>query len=395
MTLEPNQHQAYQFGLSDAQEERARRLHGECIVVDMLSQHAGGSIFSHYPPRLQPEINALVKSAMSGLQNGSQALAEVMYWPYEVAKRGDSELLCEWLLASGLTCGTYDIGVYEGEDPVWRTWEGVNGRYRDLPWVRYVTTTQEIRAAKQDQAIAFLANCQPESPAPRSLRAFDAAYARGLRSFMLTYNRMDHIGIGCTERIDAGLSNYGIEVVRHCNALGIVVDVSHCCHRTTMDACQYSRRPVTANHTSAGRLYFHARAKSDEALRAIADTDGVIGVLAVPFFLTDAAGASIDHMLDHIEYIADLVGWRHVGLGTDWPLQAPDELTQLILSPDNKPLGFRSADGIEVTRRLAGLEDCRDLPNVTRGLVKRGFDDEQIRGILGENAMRVYDAVFA
>ena len=210
---------------------------------------------------------------------------------------------------------------------------------------------------------------------------------------MLTYNRMDHIGVGCTERVDAGLSMFGLDVVKHCNELGMIVDVSHCGHLTTLDACRHSAKPVTANHTAARSLYPAARAKSNEALRAIADTGGVIGVVAVPFFLSGGTSPSIEHMLDHIDYIADLVGWRHVALGTDWPLQAPDEVLLTTLGTEISNIGFRAADRIDVTQRLVGFDDCRDLPNITRGLVKRGFDDEQIRGILGENALRVFEAV--
>ena len=98
-------------------------------------------------------------------------------------------------------------------------------------------------------------------------------------------------------------------------------------------------------------------------------------------------------MLDHIDYIANLVGWEHVAIGTDWPMQAPDDLIVQTLGAAAKSLGFREQDRLDVTKRLAGFDDCRDLPNITRGLVKRGYRDEQIRGILGENALRVFEEV--
>jgi membrane dipeptidase len=98
-------------------------------------------------------------------------------------------------------------------------------------------------------------------------------------------------------------------------------------------------------------------------------------------------------MLDHIDYIVGLTGWRHVAIGTDWPLQAPMEMLQAVLSTSNKALGFRDKDRLDPTRNLLGFEDCRDLPNITRGLVRRGYGDEQIRGVLGENALRVFHDV--
>jgi membrane dipeptidase len=380
---------SFDFGLSEQQEERARRLHRESIVVDLLSQHAGGNIFDEYVPSLQAELQSFLAAAVSPME----AFLRAIYWPYELSKEGRSHLIRDWFQLSGLTCGTYGIGVHDGTDALENEWQATTQRYADLPWLRYVTTAAEIRAAKRDGLLAFYAHCQPTTPIPRDLNCIDTAYFKGLRSLMLTYNSMDHVGVGCTERVDAGLSNYGVEVVRHCNAIGMIVDVSHCGPLTTLDACRHSSRPVTANHTGAGNLFPHARNKDDEALRAIAATGGLVGIVAVPAFLTDAPKPSIEHMLDHIDYVASRVGWRHVAIGTDWPLQAPEALLQALLSPDNKQLGFRKQDRLDVTRRLRGFDDCRDLPNITRGLVKRGYGDEEIRGILGENALRVLTEV--
>src|SRR5437764_11659454 len=134
---------------------------------------------------------------------------------------------------------------------------------------------------------------------------------------------------------------FGVDVVKHMNELGMMVDSSHCSHLTTLDACRVSKKPVNANHTGARSVFPHARCKSDEALRAIAGTGGVIGVLALPAFLTDAPTPTIEHMLDHIDYIAKLVGWRHVAIGTDWPMQAPDDVIVATPGAAVKIAGFR------------------------------------------------------
>lgn len=378
----------FDFGLSPAQEARARELHGASIVIDLLSQHAGGNIFACYPQALQVDFNA-----RSFAGSGIDGLMEAVYWPYEMSRLRASDLIREWLQAGGLTCGTHGLDVHDGRDPSSIHLETLVLRYAQLPWLRYVTTADEIRQAKRDGVIASYAHCQPVAPVPRDLRAFDDAYAKGLRSFMLTYNRMDTIGVGCTERVDAGLSMFGVDVVEHCNRLGMIVDVSHCGHLTTTDACRHSRKPVNANHTAAHGVHYHARGKSDEALRAIANTGGVVGIVAVPAFLTNDPDPTINHMLDHIDHVAGLVGWRHVALGTDWPLQAPDAVLAATLGAEAKSIGFRQKDRLDVTQRLTGFQDCRDLPNITRGLVKRGYSDEQIRGILGENALRVFEEV--
>ena len=377
------------LGLNTAEEARARVLHHDSIIVDLLAQHIGGSnLFLNFPATLLSDLHSRTK-----VMQGIEALTETEYWPYEMARQGKSDQIQQWYRSSGLTCGTYCIGVHDGADPDCLKLDQVNTVLSALPWLRCVTTAEEIRRAKRDGVTALYAHWQPVNPAPRNLGAIDAAYGKGLRSFMLTYNQMDNIGVGCTERVDAGLSLFGVSVVHHCNDIGLIVDVSHCGYQTTLDACRHSRKPVNANHTAARGVFAHARGKSDEELKAIADTGGVIGVVALPAFLTADPVPHINHMLEHIDYIANLIGWQHVALGTDWPMQVPMELVARTLEVGTQALGFRPEHRLDWRVRLEGYEDGRDLVNITRGLVARGYRDEQIQGILGENALRVFAEV--
>lgn len=383
----------YEFGLSAAQEARAAQIHRESVVFDMVSMYAGGNIFAHYPA----EHRAHFKKRIAAVTSRSRLFVESVFWPFEMAKAGESDLIREWLIGSGLTCGAYDIDLvdYEGGDPLSGDWDANLKRYTQLSWLRHATKAEHIRHAKRDGVVALYAFYQPVVPVLRDIKSFEVAYRKGLRSFMLTYNRMDHVGVGCTERVDAGLSMFGIDVVKRCNDLGMMVDVSHCGLMTTLDACRHSSKPVNANHTAARAIYAHPRGKGDEALRAIADTGGVIGVVAVPYFLSNSPAATIDDMLDHVEYIAGLVGWRHVAIGTDWPMQAPDEILLATFGDKDytRQAGWGDQYRRDLTQRLIGFDDCRDLPNITRGLVKRGCTDEQIKGVLGENALRVFEEV--
>jgi membrane dipeptidase len=355
----------YDFGLTAEQEARAAKLHRDSIVWDMLSQHAGGNLFAHYPAELLLHFEQVKKAA----SDKDWLWNETLYWPFEMARSGKSDLLREWYASGGLTCGTIsDIRVHDGSDkPMADREQRILDYVKAIPWIRHATRAEHIRQSKVDGKVAMYANCQPYIPAPRSLKAFDVAYEKGLRSFMLTYNHMDHIGQGCTERVDAGLSMFGVEVVEHMNRIGMMIDTSHCSHLTTLDACRHSKKPVNANHTSAKALHRARRAKSNEALRAIADTGGVIGVLALPAFLTSVEVPTIEHMLDHVDYIAGVVGWQHVAIGTDWPMQAPDDVILATLGVELKGIGYNDADRIDVTRRLVGFDDVRDLPTSPAG----------------------------
>ncbi len=374
---------AFDFGLSAAEEARAQRLHQTSQVIDMLFQMPGGSaIFDSLPA-------GALAAAMEDKATLWERYSTALRMPFDLALKGECQIVRDWWRQSGLT--TVAIGM-----PV--TAAGAESRESSddwilqQSWVRLVSTVAEVRQAKADGVLAVYGNCQPTYGLPTELDAIDRAHAEGLRSLMLTYNRMDHVGVGCTERVDAGLSNFGVEVLGRCNDLGVIVDTSHCGRLTTLDACKLSKAPVTANHASAAAVYPHARAKSDEELDAIAATDGVVGVVTVPFFLASGR-PTIEAMLDHMDHIARRVGWRHVGIGTDWPMQAPKDLLVETVGGLLGEIGFRPEDKIDVTETLAGFADYRDMPNITRGLVKRGYDDEQIRGILGENFLRVFEAV--
>jgi membrane dipeptidase len=176
------------------------------------------------------------------------------------------------------------------------------------------------------------------------------------------------------------------------------VDTSHCGRQTTLDACQLSTAPVVATHTSAEGVYSHARAKSDEELKTLADTGGVIGVMVVPFMIAPSPAqgekTGITAWLDHVDYIVNLVGWEHVAIGTDWPMQVPRSAMKDIVLNASLKLGHRKKDRIEdIFTGIDGFDEPCDFPNLTRGLISRGYSDEKIKGILGENFLRVFKEV--
>jgi membrane dipeptidase len=259
-----------------------------------------------------------------------------------------------------------------------------------FPWLIKALSAGDIRRAKREGKRAGYISNQNLGDLGGNIDLLEPLHTAGMRMIQLTYNQMNGIGAGCTERTDAGVSHLGVRAIERMNALGIIVDTGHCGRQTTLDACALSEKPVVASHTSAAAVYPVDRAKSDEELRALAASGGVIGVYAVPFFLAPGEGATVEAMLDHIDYIANLAGWKHVGVGTDWPLAASRAAVRH-LDIGAAEVGFRTEHNLDSATNLIGFDDYRDFPNITRGLVKRGYDDEQIKGILGENFVRVFE----
>jgi len=379
----------FDFGLSPEDEARAQKLHASAIVVDLLCQGPCG--YRAFTPAMDKEIRDHVARS----SNLNDAWNFVVELPIRRALHGTDDGTFEqcWRQA-GVTAGTRELDFVSARD-ILAGLAIAAAQFDRLPWFTRATSAEDIRAAKQAGEIAGFVNSQGTLGFGTDLDLLEHARNLGLCMLQLTYNSADFVGSGCTESKDTGLTNFGVRLVARANELGILLDTSHCGRQTTLDACAVTRRPLVASHTSAATLYEVVRAKSDEEIKAIAATGGLVGVYAMPFFLSPEAEPSIVSMLDHIDYIAQLGGWQHVGIGTDWPLQMSHWALRNVAQPWTHEFGFRPEHGVDCTRNLVGFDDYREFPNVTRGLVARGYSDEQIRGILGENFLRVLGEVVA
>jgi membrane dipeptidase len=215
----------------------------------------------------------------------------------------------------------------------------------------------------------------------------------GQRVAQLTYNSRNLIGNGSTERRDEGLSDYGVAVVQRMNEVGMAVDVSHCGDRTTLDAFEVSRRPVLITHSNCRALVpGHPRVKTDEAIRAMAKSGGVMGITAVRMFVRDREPTTIEHVLDHFDHVAKLVGVEHLGVGSDMDLDGyddmPPELNKRLRAAYKGSYGFREKIDVE------GLDHPKRMFDLTEGLIRRGYNSPDIEGVLGGNFVRVLSDIW-
>lgn len=213
----------------------------------------------------------------------------------------------------------------------------------------------------------------------------------GVRMMHLTYNRRNLIGDGCAEAADAGLSDFGRAVIAEMNRVGVIPDVAHSGQRTSLEAALCSKKPVVASHAVAGGLSSHYRAKSDEVVDAIKNTNGYVGICAHSWFLQ--GDMTIKAFLDHIEYLARKFGADHVAIGTDHGTSlGPVELQEKI--PPVRPIWEQywtnpgDVDGTATKDQYNSIA-WTNWPLFTVGLVQRGFSDEEIRKIIGGNVLRV------
>lgn len=382
----------FDFGLTEPEEARARRLHDEAIIVDTLFQGpCGYRSFSE-------EMVSGLKEEYARHRNAQKSVLDAWALHCRLMLSGESSELRTVWEASGVTGAsrqTIGFPATPDSDPYLESmnWFALHqAQFDRFDWLDKALVADDFRRAKREGLRVGFLNTQNTLDIGMDVRRLDQFHLFGMRMVQLTYNTVNFVGGGCTDRVDCGVTRFGEAVIDRLNGLGILVDVSHCGTATTLDACKLSRQPVVASHLGARSLLDHPRNKSDVEIKAIADTGGYVGVFCVPQFLDNGSAPTIEAFLDHVVHIADLIGVDRVGIGSDWPLQSPAWGMERLAEWMGE-LGFDTASGFQQPRNLIGFDDIRDFPNITRGLVKRGFSDAEIYGVLGENFLRVFEEV--
>ena len=218
----------------------------------------------------------------------------------------------------------------------------------------------------------------------------------GIRIMHLTYNRRNRCGDGCAEPADAGLADFGVDVIGELNRLGVIVDVAHSGQRTSLEAARASSRPIVASHTGVRALNDHVRNKHDDVIRAICDGGGYVGVCVVPPFL--GRSGDIHALLDHVDHIRSRFGARHVAIGCDATYRPPPppDVSAVLARVRPKRSFWSHWPPDDPLMKPGAEEECRtgslawtNWPLFTVGMVQRGYADDEIRDIIGGNCLRV------
>ena len=295
-----------------------------------------------------------------------------------------------------------------------RILDAIHKMCKDYPELVSLATTPEdaYRIEKEGKRAAFI-GMENGYPIGRDLSLIEKYYDKGVRYITLCHSSDNDICDSSTDRRnpeDNGLSEFGGEVVAECNRLGIMVDVSHASEKSFFDIIETTKAPIIASHSSVRALCDHARNLTDEQLKALAKNGGVIQICFVSSFIKeqppnperDAAiealrekygsrrnipdeatrakameeyqeiyekysgeRTTLQELVDHIDFVVELIGVDHVGIGTD----------------------FDGGGGLE------GCNDVSEMPNITEELLRRGYSEEDIQKIWGGNIMRVFSRV--
>jgi len=305
-----------------------------------------------------------------------------------------SDAEAEMFRTCGITGFHNSVGI-GGPDAVEETlsfmaaWQGYVGRNSHV--FTLVSTAEDLDRAKAEGKVAVIMGLQ-NSEHFRRKEDVKAFYQLGQRCSQLTYNSQNLLGSGGTERVDGGLSDFGVEIVQAMNEVGMLVDVSHCGDRTTLDAIDVSPVPIAITHSNCRALLNHPRLKTDEAIRKLAAKGGVMGITGVRMFVRDKEPTTIEHLVDHIDHVAKLVGIEHVGIGSDADLNGyddmPPEQAKMLRSAYKASYGFREKIDIE------GFDHPKKVFDLTEALFRRGYSEQNIIAVLGGNFRRLLGATW-
>jgi len=257
-------------------------------------------------------------------------------------------------------------------------------------------TVDDILAAKKAGKIAWVASIEGAACIENEVDRIDILYGLGVRQLGVTYSESNALGNGMKEDNDGGLTKFGQRCVERMNKVGMLIDVSHCGQKTAYDAIMYSQKPIIMSHVGAKAVWDIKRMASDEVLEAVGAKGGVIGIESAPHTTMSKTKMThdLDSVMEHFEYVKNLVGIDHVGFGVD------------CLYGDHVGVhhAFAAALSTAETANLPyeevpfvwGLENPTEASwNIVRWLVKHGYSEEDIGKVIGGNAIRVLREVWA
>lgn len=310
--------------------------------------------------------------------------------------------------------GSTPEGYAKAKDHAFRLLDAIHKMCENYPELVALATNPEdaYRIEKEGKRAAFI-GMENGYPIGRDISSIEKYYDRGVRYITLCHSSDNEICDSSTDLKgpeDNGLSEFGREVVAECNRLGIMIDISHASEKSFFDIIEVAQAPIIASHSSVRALCNHPRNLSDEQLKALAKNDGVIQICFVSSFIKEellnpereealktlrekyisrrsildeatrakamaeyqeiyekypGKKATLQELIDHIDYVVELIGVEHVGIGTD----------------------FDGGGGVE------GCNDVTEMPNITEELLRRGYSEEDIQKIWGGNIIRVFSRV--
>jgi len=272
-----------------------------------------------------------------------------------------------------------------------KKWQELFDKNSDL--IFQGTNFKDIEKAKLEKKTAIFFGFQNCSPIEDDISLVEKVHNLGCRFMQLTYNNQSLLATGCYEKIDSGVTNFGREVIKEMNRVGIVIDMSHSAEKSTLDAIEISEKPIAITHANPNFWHAAKRNKSNELLKTLSDSGGILGFSLYPHHLKNNTNCSLDSFCEMIARTSDIMNIKNIGIGSDLCLNQPDEIVEWMRNgtwSKSKNYGEGSKNKPGFPKQPNWFEDARGFFNIEKGLRKVGFSEEETDGILGNNWYNFY-----
>jgi len=255
---------------------------------------------------------------------------------------------------------------------------------------------KDIEKAKSENKTAIFFGFQNCSPIEDDLKLVEKVHELGCRFMQLTYNNQSLLATGCYENVDSGVTNFGKEVIKEMNRVGIVIDMSHSAEKSTLDAIELSEKPIAITH--ANPFFWHSakRNKSDNLLKNLSQSGGMLGLSLYAHHLNDSSNCKLENFCEMVAKTADLIGVKNIGIGSDLCLNQPDSVVEWMRNgtwTKAKNYGEGSKDKPGFPKQPDWFVDARGFNSLEKGLKNIGFSVDEVNGILGNNWFNFYKGI--
>mgnify|MGYP001184520467 FL=1 len=255
---------------------------------------------------------------------------------------------------------------------------------------------KDIEKAKVEKKTAIFFGFQNCSPIEDDIALIEKVHNHGCRFMQLTYNNQSLLATGCYEKNDSGVTNFGREAIKEMNRVGIVIDMSHSAEKSTFDAIDISEKPIAITH--ANPFFWHSakRNKSNELLKVLSESGGMLGLSLYPHHLKEGTNCSLESFCEMTARLSEIMNLEKIGIGSDLCLNQPDSVVEWMRNgtwTKTKNFGEGTKNKSGFPKQPSWFKDARGFINLKEGLLKNGFNENEVNGILGNNWFNFYKEI--
>jgi len=255
---------------------------------------------------------------------------------------------------------------------------------------------KDIEKANLEKKTAIFFGFQNCSPIEDDIALIEKVHEHGCKFMQLTYNNQSLLATGCYEKNDSGVTNFGREAIKEMNRVGIVIDMSHSAEKSTFDAIEISEKPIAITHANPSFWYKAIRNKSNDLLKTLASSGGMLGLSLYPHHLKDGSNCTLENFCEMAAKTAEIMGVKNIGIGSDLCINHPDSVVEWMRNgtwTQTKNYGEGSKKKPGFPKQPNWFLDARGFKNLETGLKKIGFSEEETNGILGNNWYNFYKGI--